>query len=181
VWTDWTIRIRNSMFWLSTCKVGTDRKSMRQGLCNGTVSVRLSICLSELSAACGGFAAVDQADRRCRSIAARPAPSSNCAAAARRTAANASSVTFTAAVEGWTQFVIETQRRTLRAISACFSCRKPRFATTVCKRWKSINSKNGFVWNLALVTQIDCAKIQYTAVGRRFVIIVAKYTYGVWK
>ena len=34
---------------------------MRQGLCNGTVSVRLSVCLTRLStaaAACGGFAAV---------------------------------------------------------------------------------------------------------------------------
>ena len=72
--------------------------SMRQ-VC---VTVRCpSVCLSQLStaaAACGGFAAVDPAGRRYRWIAARPATSSNGAAAA-----NASSVTFPASVEGWTQ------------------------------------------------------------------------------
>jgi len=56
--------------------------------------------LSTAAAACGGFAAVDPAGRRYRSIAARPARSSNGAAAARRSAAKASSVTFPAAVEG---------------------------------------------------------------------------------
>jgi len=47
-------------------------------------SVRLSVCLSQLSTAaavCGGFAAVGPADRRYRSIAVRLAPSSNGAAA----------------------------------------------------------------------------------------------------
>jgi len=54
---------------------------MRQGLRNGTVSVRLSVCLSHLStavAACGGFAALGQADRRYRLTAARSALSSTC-------------------------------------------------------------------------------------------------------
>jgi len=81
---------------------------MRQGLCNAKVSLRLSVSLSRLSTAVeayGGFAAVGPAGRRYRSTAARPAPSSNGAAAARHaaalwSAANASSVTFTAAVEG---------------------------------------------------------------------------------
>jgi len=44
------------------------------GLCNGTVSVRPSVCLSSLStaaAACGGFAAVGPTGRRFQSIAAR--------------------------------------------------------------------------------------------------------------
>jgi len=54
--------------------------------------------LSTTAAACGGFAAgcpqAKDIDRQ------RRAPSSNGAAAARRTAANASSVTFEAAVEG---------------------------------------------------------------------------------
>jgi len=68
--------------------------SMRQGLCNGTVSVRLSVpfidhCSSVRRVCC----------RRYRSIAARPAPSSNGAAAARWSAVKASSVTFTAAVD----------------------------------------------------------------------------------
>ena len=51
------------------------------------LSVRLSVCpmrLSTAAAPCGGFAAVGPAGRRYRLIAARPAPSSNCAAAARR-------------------------------------------------------------------------------------------------
>jgi len=42
---------------------------MRQGLCNGTVSVRLSLCLSQLStavASCGRLAAVGPADRKRR-------------------------------------------------------------------------------------------------------------------
>ena len=46
-------------------------------ICNGTVSIRLSVCLSHLSTAaaeCSGFAAVGPAGRRYRSIAARPAP-----------------------------------------------------------------------------------------------------------
>ena len=83
--------------------------NMRQGLCNGTVSVRLSMpsidhCSSVRRVCC----------RRYRSIAARPAPSSNGAAAARRIAARrpaarriaarwsavkANGVTFTAAVD----------------------------------------------------------------------------------
>jgi len=52
-----------------------------EGLCNGTVSIRLSVCLSHLStvaAACGGFAAVGPADKGYPSVAARPALSSNC-------------------------------------------------------------------------------------------------------
>ena len=80
--------------------------SMRQGQCNGRVSIRLSVCLSQLSAAaaaCGGFAAVGPAGRRYRSIAAWPAPSNNGAAAARRSVAKPSSVTFTAGVGGWTR------------------------------------------------------------------------------
>jgi len=75
---------------------------MRQDLCNGTVSVCPSVGLSHLStaeAAYGGFAAGRPAGRQYQWIAARRA-CSNGAAAARRTAANASSVTFTAAVEG---------------------------------------------------------------------------------
>ena len=66
-------------------------------------SVRPSVCLSQKStaaAACGGFAAVSLAGRRYRSITARPAPSNKGAAAARRSATNASSVTFTAAAGG---------------------------------------------------------------------------------
>jgi len=58
----------------------------------------MSVCLSQLwtaAAACGGFAAVGPAGKSYRSIAARPARGSNGA-----TAANASSVAFTAAVEG---------------------------------------------------------------------------------
>ena len=58
-------------------------------------SVCLSVCLSDLStaeAACGGFAAGRSACRRYRSTAAG-------STAARRSAANAGSVTFTAAVE----------------------------------------------------------------------------------
>ena len=56
---------------------------MRQGLCNGTVSIRLFVRMSvsvmpTAAAACGGFAAVGPAGRRYRSIAARPAFSSNC-------------------------------------------------------------------------------------------------------
>jgi len=48
--------------------------SMRQGLCNGTVSVRLSVSLPQLSTAAasrvgGGFAAVGPAGRRYRSAA----------------------------------------------------------------------------------------------------------------
>jgi len=69
-------------------------------------SVRPSVCLSQKStaaAACGGFAAVSLAGRRYRSITARPVPSSNGAAAARRSATNASSVTFTVAAGGWAQ------------------------------------------------------------------------------
>jgi len=64
---------------------------VQQDLFNGT-GVRLSVCLSQLStaaAACREFAAVGLAGRRYRSIAARPAPSSNGAAAAWRSAAKA--------------------------------------------------------------------------------------------
>jgi len=53
---------------------------MRHGLCNCTVSVRLSVCLSNLSTAaatCGRFAAVGPANRRYRLIAALPALRSN--------------------------------------------------------------------------------------------------------
>jgi len=92
---------------------------MRQGLCNGTVSVCPSVCpfhLSTAATACGGFAAVGPAGRRYRSIPARPAPSSNGAAAAhriatRRSAANASSVTFTAAVEAVHRLVLSAVYR----------------------------------------------------------------------
>jgi len=63
---------------------------MQLGLCNGTVFVRLSVCRSS-----GWFAAVGPAagdiDRLLRGR--HPA-------AARRSAANASSVTLSAAVEG---------------------------------------------------------------------------------
>jgi len=47
--------------------------SLRQGFCNGTVSVRPSVCLSHLSTAacrCGGFVAVGPASGTHRSIAA---------------------------------------------------------------------------------------------------------------
>jgi len=79
---------------------------MRQGLCNGTVSV----CLSQLptgAAACGGFAAVGAAPSGRR----YQLPGSNGAVAAQRTAArwsaaNAGSITFTAAVESSTQTYI---------------------------------------------------------------------------
>ena len=57
-------------------------------------SVRLSV-RSPAAAACGGFAAVGPAGSRYRSIAARPAPQQH-GAAARRTAANAGSATFSA-------------------------------------------------------------------------------------
>ena len=56
------------------------------------MSVRLSV-----PAACGGFAAVGEAGRKYRSIAARPAPQQH-GAAARRAAANAGSATFSAYV-----------------------------------------------------------------------------------
>jgi len=59
------------------------------------VFVRLSH--SSAAAACGGFAAEGPTDRRYRSIAARPAPQQH-GAAARRSAAIAGSVTFTADV-----------------------------------------------------------------------------------
>jgi len=71
-----------------------------------------SVCLSHLSAAataCGGFAAVGPADRRYRSIATRRVCnrrgriSIRIYTAVGRPAANASSVVFLAAVEGWTQ------------------------------------------------------------------------------
>jgi len=57
-------------------------------------SVRLSV-RSPAAAACGGFAAVGPAGSRYRSIAARSAPQQH-GAAARRTAANAGSATFSA-------------------------------------------------------------------------------------
>ena len=74
---------------------GTAGIVAKVGLCNGTVSVRLSVCLSHspAAAAYGGFAAVGPADRKYRSIAARPAPQQHGA-----TAANAGSATFTADV-----------------------------------------------------------------------------------
>ena len=68
------------------------------------VTVRcLSVCLSHSPAAatCGEFAAVGPAWKRYRSIAARPAPQQH-AFAARRSAANAGSATFTADVGRWT-------------------------------------------------------------------------------
>jgi len=64
--------------------------SMRQGLCNGTESVRQSY-LSTAACRCGGFAAVGPAGMRYRSMAAAAG-----AAAARRSGANASSVTLSA-------------------------------------------------------------------------------------
>ena len=63
---------------------------MRQGLCNGTESVRQSY-LSTAACRCGGFAAVGPAGMRYRSMAAAAG-----AAAARRSGANASSVTLSA-------------------------------------------------------------------------------------
>ena len=77
--------------------------SMQQVLCHGAVSVHLSV--PAIDRCRGGVSAAGQAGRRHRSIAAWPAPSSNGATAARRTAARwsaakASSVTFTAAVGG---------------------------------------------------------------------------------
>jgi len=72
----------------------------QQGLCHGRASVRLSVRLSQHSAAarrCGRFAAVGPAGRRYRSIAARPGVSST-RAAARRTADNAGSGTSSADV-----------------------------------------------------------------------------------
>jgi len=73
-------------------------RGTRQGLCNGTVSVRLSIqainrCSSVQRVCCCGFGGQEISIDCCTAG----------AAAARRSAANASSVTFTAAVEGWTQ------------------------------------------------------------------------------
>jgi len=49
------------------------KKTQEQGLCNGTVSVRPSVCPSHSSAAekCGGFAAVVPTSGRYRSVAAR--------------------------------------------------------------------------------------------------------------
>ena len=53
---------------------------MEHGLCNGTVSVPISVCSSvslfnlTAAAAYGGFAAVGPVGRRYRSIAARQAP-----------------------------------------------------------------------------------------------------------
>jgi len=76
---------------------------MEHGLCNGTVSVPISVCSSvslfnlTAAAAYGGFAAVGPVGRRYRSIAARQAPQQH-GAAARRTAANVGSATFTADV-----------------------------------------------------------------------------------
>ena len=74
------------------------------------LSVRLSVCpmrLSTAAAPCGGFAAVGPAGRRYRLIAARPAPATapqqHGAAAPWCSAANASSVTFPAAIEGGKQ------------------------------------------------------------------------------
>ena len=66
------------------------------------LSFCLSFQLSTAVAACGEFAAVGPAGRRYRSTAARLVPGSNGAAAARRSAANASSVALTAAVGGGT-------------------------------------------------------------------------------
>jgi len=93
--------------------------SMRQGLCNGAVSVRPSVRLSQLStaaAACGGFAAVGAADRRYRSIVARPAP------AARRTAVSRFQ---RAAVEDWTQtsFTARPYASPVFAVVVCPSVR----------------------------------------------------------
>ena len=72
-------------------------------------SVRLSVRLSHHSPSplspalrCRGFAAVRPAGRRCRSIAEQPGLSSS-GPAARRSAANASSVTLTADVGSWIQ------------------------------------------------------------------------------
>jgi len=59
------------------CVIGTARiVYAERGLCNGTVSVRLSVCLSvslahsPAAATCGGFAAVGPASGGYRSIAA---------------------------------------------------------------------------------------------------------------
>ena len=78
-------------------RVGHCSHSMRQALCNGTVSVRPSVrpsvcpvCRPLQQRAAGGFAAGRPAGRGHRSTAA--------AAAARRSAANASSVALSAAI-----------------------------------------------------------------------------------
>jgi len=77
---------------------------MRRGLCSGTMSVRLSVRLSvpaidRCGIPRGGFAAVGPAGRKYRSIVA----AARCRTAARRTAANAGSVTLSAGVWSWTQ------------------------------------------------------------------------------
>ena len=79
--------------------------SVRQGLCNGSVSVHLSVCLSHLStSACrySGFAAVGPTCRWYRSIAAAAGRR-----LARRTAANASSVTLSADEESLAQTCLQ--------------------------------------------------------------------------
>jgi len=69
--------------------------SMRQGLCNGTESVRQSY-LSTAACRCGGFAAVGPVGMRYRSMAAAAGAAAARRTAARRSGANASSVTLSA-------------------------------------------------------------------------------------
>jgi len=87
---DWLVYLRVS--WRETF-IDSCSQSLRQRLCNGTVSVRLSHLPTAVAAApCGGFAAVGPT-----------ITAATGAAAARRTAANASSVTLSGDVGGWTQ------------------------------------------------------------------------------
>jgi len=70
---------------------------MRQGICNDAVSACLSVPSCATAAACGGFAAVGPAGRRYRSMlhgasAADTAAFRSISTAARRSAANASSI-----------------------------------------------------------------------------------------
>ena len=93
-------------FFLFTTIIGTVRKVCgKVCVMERCPSVHLSICLSQLlttAVVCSGFAVLLWAQQATdHIIAAQPAPSSNVATAALRSAAKATSVTFTAAIEGW--------------------------------------------------------------------------------
>ena len=94
--------------------------SIWQGLCNGTVSIHLSVCqslcpsvcLSHLSTAaylCGGFAAVGLVGRRYRLIAAATGRHSTAATAAWCVTSKASNVTLSAHVGSWRQTCLLTK------------------------------------------------------------------------
>jgi len=98
------------------------------------LSVLPSVCLSHLStaaAACGGFAAVIPTGRRCLLIAARPASTATALQQhdaqqhGGHAAANASSATFTADVECWTQTCLWQRRTTVLGLTM----RKKRLVT----------------------------------------------------